>query len=108
MNKVRKISFRISEDDWNIIHQKAERARMSLTEYITTCCLGKKIVIIDGLDDMLKEQRAIGRNLNQLTMLSNMGRIDSPDLKGMTDQYRAVSSSLKEMLKRKRWSDGDS
>ena len=80
---------------------------MSLTGYITTCCLGKQIVIIDGLDEMLREQRAIGRNLNQLTTLCNMGRISAPDLRGMTQQYRTVSEALKELLRRRRWSDGD-
>ena len=44
MNKVRKISFRISEDDWNVIHQKAEQARMSLKEYITRLCIIEKLV----------------------------------------------------------------
>ena len=30
---------------------------------------------IDGLDDLLSELKAQGRNLNQLTTLANMGRI---------------------------------
>ena len=30
---------------------------------------------IDGLDDILSELKAQGRNLNQLTTLANMGKI---------------------------------
>ena len=30
---------------------------------------------MDGLDDLLSELKAQGRNLNQLTTLANMGRI---------------------------------
>ena len=47
--KDKKLSIRISEADWQRFHEKAEQADMTLTEYITDCCLGKQIVIIDGL-----------------------------------------------------------
>ena len=45
------------------------------TDYLTTCALGKGIVRVEGLDDLLSELKAQGRNLNQLTTLANMGRI---------------------------------
>ena len=48
---------------------------MTVTDYLTTCALGKKIVRVGGLDDLLSELKAQGRNLNQLTTLANMGRI---------------------------------
>lgn len=53
---------------------------MNFTEFVTRSALDKPIIIIDGLDKVLKEQKAIGRNLNQLTMLCNMGKIVCPDL----------------------------
>ena len=37
--------------------------------------LGKEIVRVEGLDGVLSELKAQGRNLNQLTTLANMGRI---------------------------------
>ena len=48
---------------------------MTVTDYLITCALGKEIVRIDGLDNMLSELKAQGRNLNQLTTLANMGRL---------------------------------
>ena len=60
---------------------------MTLTEYITDCCLGKQIVIIDGLDEVIRQQKAIGRNLNQLTTLANMGKVKTVYLKELTDAY---------------------
>ena len=45
---------------------------MSQSDYVTSCCLGKKIIIIDGLKEVLRQQKAIGNNLNQLTVLANM------------------------------------
>ena len=59
--KNKKLSIRISEADWQRFHEKAEQADMTLTEYITDCCLGKQIVVIDGLDEVIRQQKAIGR-----------------------------------------------
>ena len=100
--KNRKLSIRISEADWQRFHEKAEQANMSLTEYITACCLGKQIVVIDGLDEVIRQQKAIGRNLNQLTTLANMGKIKTVYLRELTDAYAQVSSLLSGLLKARR------
>ena len=101
--KNRKLSIRISEADWQRFHEKAEQANMTLTEYITACCLGKQIVVIDGLDEVIRQQKAIGRNLNQLTTLANMGKVRTVYLKELTDAYGLVSSLLSDILKVRRW-----
>lgn len=101
--KDRKLSIRISDNDWQRFHDKAEQADMSLTEYVTACCLGKQIVVIDGLDEVIHQQKAIGRNLNQITTLANMGKIKTVYLQELTDAYAQVSSLLSDILKRKRW-----
>ena len=52
------------------------------------------LTVIDGLEDLLKEQKAIGRNLNQLTTLCNMGKIICPDLRELKEQYAEVMTVL--------------
>lgn len=104
--KNRKMSIRISDGDLETIHAKAVEANMSVTDYITACCLGKQIVLIDGLDEVIRQQKAIGRNLNQLTTLANMGRVKAVYLQELTEQYKQVSLLISEILKRKRWDDG--
>ena len=101
--KNKKLSIRISETDWQQFHEKAEQANMTLTEYITDCCLGKQIVIIDGLDEVIRQQKAIGRNLNQLTTLANMGKVKTVYLNELTDAYAQVGSLLSDILKVRRW-----
>ena len=88
------------------IHHKAQQAKLSLTDYVTRCCLGKQITVIEGLDEVVRQQKAIGRNLNQLTTLANMGRISSVYLKDVTEQYSHVSDLLSDILIRGRWNDG--
>ena len=97
--KNKRISIRISDSDWQQFHDKADQAGLSLTEYITACCLGKQIIVIDGLDEVIRQQKAIGRNLNQLTTLANMGKVKTVYLKELTDAYAAVSSLLSDILK---------
>ena len=100
--KNRKLSIRISDADWQQVHDKAEQADMTLTEYVTACCLGKRIVVIDGLDEVIRQQKAIGRNLNQLTTLANMGKVKTVYLKELTDAYAQGSSLLSDLLKVRR------
>ena len=76
---------------------------MTLTEYITDCCLGKQIVVIDGLDEAIRQQKAIGRNINQLTTLANMGKVKTVYLNELTDACAQVGSLLSEILKARRW-----
>ena len=102
--KDRKLSIRISDEDLQTFHYKAERARLSITDYVTKCCLGKQIFVIDGLDEVIRQQKAIGRNLNQLTTLCNMGKVDFANLQPLTDEYVKLNQALTELLDRKRWS----
>lgn len=81
--KDRKMSIRISESDLQKIHNKADKANLTLTEYITKACLGKQIFVVDGLDEIIRQQKAIGRNLNQ---------------------YAEMNKLLTDLLDRKRWS----
>ena len=102
--KNRKLSIRISESDLEKIYQKSAKAKLSLTDYVTRCCLGKQIFVIDGLDEVIRQQKAIGRNLNQLTTLSNMGKVNIINLSELTNQYTETNKLLTDLLDRKRWS----
>ena len=66
------IAMRFRESDYAAIKKKAEKVNMNFTEFITASALNKRITVIEGLDGVLKEQKAIGRNLNQLTTLCNI------------------------------------
>ena len=96
------MSIRISDADLQKIHHKAQHANLSITDYVTRCCLGKQIVVVEGLDEVVRQQKAIGRNLNQLTTLANMGRIHTVYLSEVRDQYAQVSRLLSDILVRKR------
>ncbi len=103
MNKDTTFSIRIASGDLDTIKQKAKQARMSQSDYVTRCCLGRQVVVIEDLKEVAKQLRAIGGNLNQLTMLANMGRVSIANLDGMTQELANVSTALREIQERGRW-----
>ena len=92
--------MRFRESDYAAIKRKAEKANMNFTEFVTSAAMNKPITVINGLEDVLKEQKAIGRNLNQLTTLCNMGKIVSPDLQELKKQYADMLTALNEIIGR--------
>ena len=92
--------MRFRESDYTAIKRKAEKANMNFTEFVTAAAMNKSITIINGLEDVLKEQKAIGRNLNQLTTLCNMGKIVWPDLRELKEQYADMLTALNEIIGR--------
>ena len=76
------------------LRQRAQDADMTLTDYLCICGLGREIVRVDGLDDILSELKAQGRNLNQLTTLANMGRITVLRSDELIDRYTDLCQRL--------------
>ena len=93
-DKTEIITARMTPADKQAIHQQAKAAGMTVTDYLTTCALGKEIVRVDGLDDLLSELKAQGRNLNQLTTLANMGRISVLRSDGLVSEYTRLCDTL--------------
>ena len=72
---------------------------MSQSDYVISCCLGKKIIILDGLKEVLRQQKAIGNNLNQITMKINAGAFQSYNFHEVLDMQRAIYEELRRIGK---------
>ena len=94
MKKDRQFSIRISEQDLETIRRKAAQAHMTQSDYVTSCCLGKKIIILDGLKEVLRQQKAIGNNLNQLAVLANMGKVQFANL-DIAQEFVKINMTLR-------------
>lgn len=93
------ITARMTLADKERIQKKAEQAGMTVTDYLTTCALGKEIVRVEGLDEILAELKAQGRNLNQLTTLGNMGKLTVLRGDDLADGYAAICEQLRRILR---------
>ena len=103
MNKDTTFSIRIASSDLDTIRKKAKQARMSQSDYVTRCCLGRQVVVIEDLKETAKQPRAIGGSLNRLTVLANMGRVEIANLDGLARELARVSTALREIQERGRW-----
>lgn len=75
--KDRAFTVRFTEEQFQHIREQSERAMMSPSNYIRAAAMrGRVNVILDG-KSVARELKAIGNNLNQLTVLANMGQINA-------------------------------
>ena len=88
------ITARMTQEDKQKIEQRAANAGMTVTDYLTTRALEKKIVRVDGLDKILTELKAQGRNLNKLIVLANMEQLTIVRGDDLADGYAALCEQV--------------
>ena len=95
----RTITIRCTDDEYERIHNKAQRHKLSLSDFVLRSAMEKKIVVADGLDEVAKQQKAIGRNLNQIAMLAHEGRLHSVRLDELLEQHKTITATVCEIAK---------
>ncbi len=93
------VTMRMTPHTKAVLQEKAREANMTLTMYLCICGLGQQIVRVDGLDQVLHELKAQGRNLNQLTTLANMGKIKVLRGDDLVDCYAKLTVQVGELAK---------
>ena len=93
------ITIRCTEDERQRIYNKAKAHHLTLSNYILRSALGKRIVVAEGLNEVIKAQKAIGNNLNQIALLANMGRLKAVNLEKIVEQHKSVTQRLCEIAK---------
>ena len=73
--KEKRITLRVTPEQYEPIRARAEASHMSTGAYVRAAALRHRVVVIDGLREFTHELKGIGRNLNQLVVLSNTGKI---------------------------------
>lgn len=93
------VTARMTPEVKRQLQARARDANMTLTNYLTICGLGLEITRVDGLDNLLSELKAQGRNLNQLTMLANMGRLTILRSDELIDKYTDLCAAIRRLTK---------
>ena len=94
------ITLRVAPQTKDRIRNKAQEFGLTVTDYLCLCGLGKRIVRVDGLDQVLSELKAQGRNLNQLTTLANMGKVTIVYGDRLAEGYAQISEQLRQLCGR--------
>ena len=93
------ITLRVTPRTKAVIQARAKIVYKTVTDYLCLCGLGKEIVQVEGLDKVLSELKAQGRNLNQLTTLANMGKVTVVYGDRLAESYGQVSEQLLHLLR---------
>ena len=93
------VTARMTTEVKRQLQARARDANMTLTNYLIICGLGQEIVRVDGLDEVLSELKAQGRNLNQLTTLANMGRITVLRGDDLVQEYARLCDTLGALIR---------
>lgn len=93
------ITLRVTPRTKETIQERAKAAGLTVTDYLCYSGLAKEIVRVEGLEQMLSELKAQGRNLNQLTTLANMGRVSVVKGDALAENYGKIYEQLRELLK---------
>ena len=88
------MKFRATEEEKDRIMEKVESSNLSISEYLRRCALDKQIVAVNGLDDVARELRAIGNNLNQITRAVNSGYVQAVNLQETEEVLGQLWQSL--------------
>ena len=93
------ITLRVTPRTKERIRAKAQELGLTVTDYLCYSGLGKEIVRVEGLEQVLSELKAQGRNLNQLTTLANMGRVSVVKGETLAENYGKIYEQLRELLR---------
>ena len=94
------IPLRVTEAERTAIDKKAEKAGMNRTDYLIACAMGKRITVIDDLTPLLAELRRIGNNLNQLTRLAHLGKIEAISLAEANEVLQQTYEELRQLARK--------
>ena len=92
---------RLSESELEALQKKIRKSNLIQNEYLVKAVLNKKIVVVEGLDNVHLELKKIGNNINQLTKSVHQGKINcNDDLKEINKELGQLWQSLNQLVRK--------
>lgn len=93
----KQIKFYVNEKEYEEIKKKVEKTKLKQQEYLIKSALNKKIIVVDGLKEILLELSREGNNLNQIAKKINEG--EQKDIKEMKNKLNNLWNLIEKILK---------
>lgn len=87
-SRPKQLSFRVSEEEWELLQQKIAESGMNQQQYILSCVFGKTIINTDGIKAVVPELKQQGANLNQI------GQKLSVTLNDLSSVWQSLGAAL--------------
>ena len=101
--KSERLIIHITPTDKEIIREKASAVGMDMSNYVVAAAIVNDIIVVgdkESFNDLIRQVRAIGNNVNQLRMLAQFGKISVVDLSKFTADLIEISNNLKRVINR--------
>lgn len=97
------LTVRLNEEEKLHIVNMAEKADLSLTDYIVGLSRLIPIVVPENVKPLLVELRRIGNNINQIATRANMNIYQAENFEGIKCELAKMNNTLYEIARRKKW-----
>lgn len=103
-NRTRKNQVKVYLDDKEKakLEKLITRSKLTKSEYIRKSILEKEIIVVDDIKELVKQLKAVGNNLNQLTKIANTERQFQelePIKSDLNQVWKEVINALKKVNK---------
>ncbi len=105
-NKTKIVKFRVTPEEYEIILEKAQKANMNLSRYLSFSALEKDIVVFEDLKEFTHQLSKVGTNLNQIAILAHQGRITCVDVGEVKKVVKDIWQSLTLLMQKTRRTNG--
>ena len=82
-----------------LIAGKAGKANRPMSEYMIDAALKHQITVIEGLPDLVRELKAVWNNVNQMTALAHIGRVQTIHFEEFTEKLADIHAALYRLTK---------
>ena len=100
MKKEEFIRIRVAGWQKKYISLQAEKVHKSLSQYVRDAAMDKDVTVIDGVDDLIRELRRQGNNLNQLVVMARQGPVELVNMEPFMEVYENTWQTLNSLLSR--------
>ena len=101
--KSERINLHLTPTAKSIIADKASALGMNMTAYLTASAIVNDVYVIGDMEtfnELVYQVKKIGSNINQLRMLSQLGRIECVDLSDCTDELDNIRKILNTIIRK--------
>ena len=88
------LTVRLTPKERSEIIRRAEKSRMSLTDYLLAASTQTEIYVAEDTRPLIAELKRIGNNLNQISMKINAGAFQSYNFQKVIDLQRDIYEEL--------------
>lgn len=96
MHRTRKMTFRLTEEEYGKIKKKVEEAGISQQQFLLKTALEKEIIHIKEYQELIFQIKKIGTNINQIARKANeTGHISDADISAVKGGLEQIWQLLK-------------